>query len=216
LKRCALEISDMRRMKSRAARTTPTETATTMSKMTVRPKQVSRTVTSLRGATRRMWVKCFISLMFQATTSRRAAMEAMGSQASSGASVRTAARRKERVKDGGEGGARAGADGGGGAGDGAGGGDTAEEGDDEVAQPLGDEFAVGIVFGAGHAIGDDGAEQGLDGAEDGDGEGGTGEGAEERWRVRGVGRRGRGGSREAAAEAAWGGCRRRCGRRACS
>ena len=43
--------SAMRRMKSSAASTTPTETATTMSKRTVSTKQVSSTRTSLFGAT---------------------------------------------------------------------------------------------------------------------------------------------------------------------
>ncbi len=68
----------MRRMKRSAARSTPTVTETTMSKIMVRPKQVSSTRTSLRGATRRACAKCLASLMFQATTRSSAASEAMG------------------------------------------------------------------------------------------------------------------------------------------
>ena len=68
----------MRCMKRSAASTIPTVTETTMSKTTVRPKQMSSTATSLRGATRTRWTKCFDSLMFQATSRSSAASEAMG------------------------------------------------------------------------------------------------------------------------------------------
>ena len=76
-------------MKSNAARTIPTETATTMSNTTVRPKQVSSTTVSLRGATRAMCTKCFTSEMFQATTSSRAEIAAMGRNPINGASATT-------------------------------------------------------------------------------------------------------------------------------
>ena len=68
----------MRRMNSSAASTMPTDTAMTMSKSTVRPKQVSSTATSLLGATRTMCTKCFTSDMFQATSSSSAASDAIG------------------------------------------------------------------------------------------------------------------------------------------
>ena len=76
--RVAWVTSAMRRMKSRAASTMPTETPTTMSKKTVSRKQASSTATSLCGATRRVWRKCLASDMFQATSSSSAASEAMG------------------------------------------------------------------------------------------------------------------------------------------
>ena len=65
-------------MKSSDASTMPTVTAITMSNTTVRKKQVSKTATSLLGATRIVWRKCSTSDMFQATSSSRAARLAMG------------------------------------------------------------------------------------------------------------------------------------------
>ena len=76
----------------------------------------------------------------------------------------------------GEGGACAGADVGGGAGDGSGGGDAAEEGRDDVGDALGNEFDVGVVAVAGHAVCDNGREHGLQRGEHGDSEGGGDEG----------------------------------------
>ena len=65
-------------MKRSAASKTPAVTETVMSKTTVSVKHVRSTATSLRGATRSKCAKCCESLMFQATTSRSAAREAMG------------------------------------------------------------------------------------------------------------------------------------------
>ena len=59
---------------------------------------------------------------------------------------------------------RAVANAGGGACDGAGGGEAAEQRRDDVGRALADEFLVGIVTRAGHAVGDHGGEQRLDGA----------------------------------------------------
>jgi len=53
---------------------------------------------------------------------------------------------------------RAGPDIGRAAGDGGGRGDATEQWRDQIAQPLADQLAVGLVAAAGHAIGDDGAE----------------------------------------------------------
>ncbi|MCY1413089.1 hypothetical protein D9M71_285140 [compost metagenome] len=58
-----------------------------------------------------------------------------------------------------------------GAGDGAGGGEAAEQRRGDVGDALADQFLVGVVAGAGHAVGDHRREQRLDGAEHGDGEG---------------------------------------------
>ncbi len=74
----ACVISAIRRMKSSAASTTPTDTARTMSKMTVSEKQAMSTMASERGATRRMCPKCRTSAMFLATTSSNAASAAIG------------------------------------------------------------------------------------------------------------------------------------------
>jgi hypothetical protein len=60
---------------------------------------------------------------------------------------------------------------GGGAGDGAGGGDAAEQRREQVGEALADQLLVGVVLGAGHAVCHHRREQGLDGAEHGDGEG---------------------------------------------
>ena len=57
---------------------TPAVTDTTMSKTTVSVKHVSRTATSLRGATLSRCAKCCESLIRHATTSNSAAIEAMG------------------------------------------------------------------------------------------------------------------------------------------
>jgi hypothetical protein len=59
----------------------------------------------------------------------------------------------------------------GGTGDGGGGGDTAKKGRDDVADALPQQLTVGAVALAGHAVEHHGAEQRLDGAEHGDGEG---------------------------------------------
>ncbi len=80
----------MRRMNSSAARTTPTDTATTMSKTTVSAKQVTRTSTSLPGATRSTCATCLASDMFHATSSSSAASAAIGRRPISGASTMTA------------------------------------------------------------------------------------------------------------------------------
>ena len=74
----ARSARDMRFMKRSAARTTPTPMATTMSKTTVRTKQVRSTATSLRGATRSVWTKWRTSLMFHATRRSSAASAAIG------------------------------------------------------------------------------------------------------------------------------------------
>ena len=70
-----------------------------------------------------------------------------------------------------DGGFGAGTDVGGGAGDGAGGGKSAEERGDNVGDALRNQFHVGIVSVAAHAVGDDGGHQGFDGAEQRDGDG---------------------------------------------
>ncbi|MCY1511240.1 hypothetical protein D9M68_456480 [compost metagenome] len=75
------------------------------------------------------------------------------------------------VNDGGDGRTGAGAYVGGTAGNGCGGGDAAEQRSDQVAQALPEQFGIGIVPGASHAVGHYSAEQRLDGAEHGDGEG---------------------------------------------
>ncbi|CPQ89308.1 Uncharacterised protein [Bordetella pertussis] len=62
------------------------------------------------------------------------------------------------------------ADVGGRARDGAGGGKAAEQRRDDIGQALADQFLVGIVAGAGHAVGHHGRQQGFDGAQHGDGE----------------------------------------------
>ena len=61
-----------------------------------------------------------------------------------------------------EGAGRAVADVGGGACDGAGGGKAAEQRRDDVGRALADEFLVGVVARAGHAVGDHGRQQRLD------------------------------------------------------
>ncbi len=86
--------SAIRFMKSSAASRMPKVTATTMSKATVRPRQASSTTTSERGAERTVWITCLASLMFQATSSSRAASEAIGRWPSTGARVSTASSRK--------------------------------------------------------------------------------------------------------------------------
>ena len=65
-----------------------------------------------------------------------------------------------------------------GAGDSAGRSKTAEEGGNDIGKPLTDEFLVGTVACAGHAVGDDCREQRFDSAEHGDGEGGQDEGGD--------------------------------------
>ena len=65
---------------------------------------------------------------------------------------------RERVNHAGDWGARAGANVGGGAGDGAGGRNAAEERRDDVGDALRDQFDVGVVAVAGHAVGNDGGE----------------------------------------------------------
>ena len=129
----------------------------------------------------------------------------------SGAATSRMREQRERVDHAGDGGARAGADVGGGAGDGAGGGDAAEERRDDVGDALGDEFDVGVVAVAAHAVGDDGGEQAFDGGEQGDGEGG----GQEREDVLGV-EVGKCEMREAAGECRRSGCRwsRRAGGKA--
>ena len=74
------------------------------------------------------------------------------------------------VDDGGQGRAGTGAHVGGAAGNGCGGGDAAEQRRDQIADALTEQFGVGIVLAAGHAVGDHRAEQRFDGAEHGDGE----------------------------------------------
>ena len=81
------------------------------------------------------------------------------------------AEQREGVDHAGDRRARAGADVGGGAGDGAGGGDAAEERRDDVGDALGDEFDVGVVAVAGHAVGNDGGEHAFKRGQHGDGEG---------------------------------------------
>ena len=54
---------------------------------------------------------------------------------------------------------RTGAHVGGRTGDGGGGGDAAEEGRGQIAQSLADQFGVGIVLAAGHAVGHHRAQQ---------------------------------------------------------
>jgi hypothetical protein len=76
-----------------------------------------------------------------------------------------------RVHDAGHRAATAGAHVGGGAGDGAGGRKAAKQGRGQVGQALGDEFLVGIVAVLDGGVGDPCRQQGLDGAEEGDGEG---------------------------------------------
>jgi hypothetical protein len=49
---------------------------------------------------------------------------------------------------------------------------TAQQGADEIREALADQFLIGIVPLVHHAIGDDGAQEGLHGDEHGDGEGG--------------------------------------------
>ena len=56
------------------------------------------------------------------------------------------------------------------AGDGGGGGDAAKERRGQITQALTDQFGVGIMLAAGHAVGHHCAQQRLDGAEHGDGE----------------------------------------------
>ena len=80
------------------------------------------------------------------------------------------------MNDAGERGTGAGADVGGGSGDGSGGGDSAEEGRDDVGDSLRDEFDVGVVAVAGHAVGDYGGEHALKRGEQGYGECGGNEG----------------------------------------
>ncbi len=65
----------------------------------------------------------------------------------------------------------AGTDIGGGAGDGAGNRNAAEYDRSDIGDPLADQFAVGAVAAAAHAVGDDGAQQQLDGRQQGDREG---------------------------------------------
>jgi hypothetical protein len=64
------------------------------------------------------------------------------------------------------------ADVGGGASDGAGGGNSTEERGEDVGDALGNEFDIGVMTVAGHAVGNDGGEEAFDGAEESDGEGG--------------------------------------------
>ena len=82
----------------------------------------------------------------------------------------------ERVDNAGDGRFCAGADVGGGAGDGPGGGESAKERREDIGDTLRDQFHSGIVAVAAHAVGDDGAHQGLDGSEHGDGDGGREQG----------------------------------------
>ncbi len=65
---------------------------------------------------------------------------------------------RERMDHAGDRRARAGTDIGCGAGDGAGGGNAAEERRGDVGDSLGNEFDIGVVAIAGHAVGDDGGE----------------------------------------------------------
>ena len=74
-------------MNSREARITPKVMAMTMSKMTVSDRQTSSTSTSDLGARRTRSTTLCASLMFQATSSSRAAMAESGSQESKGAST---------------------------------------------------------------------------------------------------------------------------------
>jgi hypothetical protein len=97
---------------------------------------------------------------------------ARGTKRASGAANSRISEEGEGVDDAGDGGVRAGADVGGGAGDGAGGGHAAEEGRDDVGDALGDEFHVGVVAVAGHAVRNYCGKKTFDGGEHGDGEGG--------------------------------------------
>ena len=81
------------------------------------------------------------------------------------------AKQRECMDHAGDRGARAGADVGRGAGDGAGGGNAAEERRGDVGDALGDEFDVGVVAVAGHAVGDDGGEHAFKRGQQRDGEG---------------------------------------------
>ena len=73
-----------------------------------------------------------------------------------------------RMQDAGKRRARAGADIGGGAGDGAGGRQAAEQRRGDVCDALGDQFAVGAMPAADHAVGDDCGQQRFDAGKEGD------------------------------------------------
>ena len=87
---------------------------------------------------------------------------ASGTKRASGAATSRMASSVSAVDDSGDWGERAGADVGGGAGDGAGGGDAAEERRGDVGDALRDQFDVGVVVVAAHAIRYDGGEQAFD------------------------------------------------------
>ena len=55
------------------------------------------------------------------------------------------------------------------AGDGGGGGNAAEERRHDIAEPLANQLAIGLVFGAGHAVQHHSAQQGLNRPEHGHG-----------------------------------------------
>lgn len=164
-------LAAMRRMDAVPESRPFSQTAMTKSANTVSTVMV-RIATSARGARRTMLAKCFTSLMFQATTNRMA--ERRGQR-----NVRGQRREKHDGRDQCQGmrnsrqrtcpavtdvvpvGNRAGSR------------KTAEEWGHDIRQPLADEFLIGIVFGARHAVGHHRRKQRLDGAQHGNREGGA-------------------------------------------
>ncbi len=160
-------MSAIRRMNSSAASTTPTDTATTMSNTTVRTKQVTSTSTSLRGATRSTCAKCFGLGHVpgdQQQQRRQARHRQVADERRQGDDR---GQHRQRVNDRRDRRAGARADVGGRARDGAGGRDAPEERGHDVSDPQRQQLGVGVVAGAGHAVGDHGRQQRLDSAQHG-------------------------------------------------
>ena len=132
-------------------------------------KIVSRKVTSSTTASppreRSNVATAFRSTMFHATTASTPASAASGMKLASGAASSTNSEQEQRVQHAGHGAVRAGAHVGRRARDRARHADAAEQARGDVGDALGDELAVRAMPAARHAVGDDGRQQRLDGAE---------------------------------------------------
>ena len=158
------EISAMRRMNSSAASTTPTVTATTMSKTTVsdeageqhhdvaprRDAQDVHEVAHLGHVPGHDEEQRRQRRHRQVATSGASAHHRQQHEQRSGSPRRAASARRRGCWSR--------------CGPAPGGGDAAEERGDDVADAERQQLGVGVVLGAGHAVGDHGREQRLDGA----------------------------------------------------
>ena len=162
---CTLTDSAIRRMKRSAAITTPTLTATTRSTNTVSPNVIRRTSRSERGARcqepREMRHVAHVPGHVKEDRRQRRERDVRRPRGEQ----HDHENQEHRVHDAGEWARGTIADAGRRARDRASRCEPTENWREDVGRTLADQFLVGIVAGAGHAIGDDGSQQRLDRAE---------------------------------------------------